>query len=82
MILVFHLIDDVGRAGMGLIVEIGRSPFDGYQIPEELGHLVLVGIVVEIGSGQMEVTFGTDDFFCNRQPMATDHTESWGYQVE
>ena len=82
MILVFQFVDDVGCLGVGLIIEEGRGPLDGYQVPEEFGHLVFVGVEVEVGSGQVEVALDTNDLFRYCQPMATDHAESWSNQVE
>jgi hypothetical protein len=48
---------------MRLIVEESGGSLDGYLCPEESGHLVLIGIVVEASARQVEVAFGTDDFF-------------------
>jgi hypothetical protein len=31
---------------------------------------------------QMEIASRTDDFFRHRQAMATDHTKTWGNQIE
>ena len=67
---------------MGFIIEKGSGSFYGYLCPEKTSHFVLIGIVVESSTWQMEVAFGTDSFFGGRQSMSADDTEPWGNQIE
>jgi hypothetical protein len=47
---------------MGFVIEESSSAFYRYLAPKELGHLVLVGILMIAGSREMKVTTCTDDF--------------------
>lgn len=63
---VFQLVKDVARGGMSFVIEKGASFLYGNLVPEQLGHLVLVGILPGIGSGEMQVASHADGFFLAR----------------
>ena len=50
---------------MGFVKEESGSALYGNLTPEELGHLVLVGILMIAGSREMKVTTCTDNFLCH-----------------
>ena len=82
VVLVFQVVDDIGALGMGFVIEEGGGFLDRYLPPEETGHLVVISIAMEVGSRQVEVALRTDDLFRHRQTTTTDHTETWGNQIE
>lgn len=81
-VFIFQFIDDVGSLGVGLVIEEGRGTFNRNLCPKQTGHLILISVVMESSAWQMEIAFGTDNFFSDRQSMSADDTEPWGNQIE
>ena len=48
---------------MGLVVDEGCGTLDGCQMPEELGHRIVVGRELEGRTGQVELAHGTKASF-------------------
>lgn len=75
-VVVFQLIEDVAGEGVSLVIEECARFLDGNLMPKHLRHLVVVGLLPSVGSGEMEIARETDSLFLACQSIPTDGAEA------
>lgn len=75
-IVVFQIMNGTAGFMVGLIVEQCAGFLNGYESPEQACEFVVLGILIEMCSWQMEVTYSAEFLFTNGKTAAADLTRT------